>query len=127
MENKIIAMAFFALGGFVIFLPAVILGKLTARGILYLIGGMLIVVMAGASVYLALTDSTLLEILTLNENLHVLPNRIFSVPYVVIASLVCVLPVAIIRIVVKMSKNGDKDTQAQVVRSDAENLSGASR
>lgn len=96
-EEEIMVMGFIALGGVTMLLPAVLLRKITIIGILKGIGAVFLIIIFSTLFYLVVTDSTLLEILTLKTNSIILPKRIFSVSYIMIVVLILVLPVAIVR------------------------------
>ena len=94
---EIYVMGFLALGGVVILLPAVVLGKITPVGLLKGVLGMASVIAISSFYYLATTDAGIIEILSLEVDAPLLPNRVFSVSYVLLAVFVVLVPLAIIR------------------------------
>ncbi|MCG7985219.1 hypothetical protein [Candidatus Thiodiazotropha endoloripes] len=80
---------FLTLGGVVALLPAVINGKLKIVGLLKGMIGIFIVFSISVLYYLASTDAGIKEILTLKANTHLLPRRLLSVSYVLMAVFCC--------------------------------------
>ncbi len=94
-------MGFLTLGGVVALLPVVIIGKLKIVGLLKGMFAIFIVFSISLLYYLASTDAGIKEILTLKANTHLLPRRIFSVSYVLMAVFAVLIPVAVMRGIVK--------------------------
>ncbi|MEW8525760.1 MAG: hypothetical protein AB2552_22220 [Candidatus Thiodiazotropha endolucinida] len=88
---------FLTLGGVVALLPAVLLGNLKTVGLLKGMTGIIIVFGISILYYLASTDAGIKEILTLKANTNLLPKRIFSVSYVLMAVFAVLIPVAVMR------------------------------
>lgn len=100
-SSDIYLMGFLTLGGVVALLPVVIIGKLKIVGLLKGMFAIFIVFSISLLYYLASTDAGIKEILTLKANTHLLPRRIFSVSYVLMAVFAVLIPVAVMRGIVK--------------------------
>jgi hypothetical protein len=100
-ETEIMVMGFIALGGVVAMLPVVLLNKINISSILKLIGVFALIIVGASAFYLLFTDASLTEILSLKANSTLLPKRIFTVSYTMIVIFIAILPIAIIRNVVK--------------------------
>ncbi|MEW8562704.1 MAG: hypothetical protein AB2541_11375 [Candidatus Thiodiazotropha sp.] len=100
-SSDIYLIGFLTLGGVVALLPVVIIGKLKIVGLLKGMIAIFIVFSISLLYYLTSTDAGIKEILTLKANTHLLPKRIFSVSYVLMAVFAVLIPVAVIRGIVK--------------------------
>ena len=96
-ETEIFVMSFLVLGGVIMFLPLVLLGKIAAIGLLKSIGAFILIILASTLFYLIATNVALVEILTLKTNSIILPKRIFSVSYIIIVVFIIMLPIALLR------------------------------
>ena len=96
-ESELLVMGFLALGGVIMFLPIVLLGKLSIVGLLKGIGIFVAIVLSSTLFYLVVTDASVFEILTLKANSSFLPKRIFSVSYTMIIIFLVILPIALLR------------------------------
>ncbi|MCG8093330.1 MAG: hypothetical protein JAZ17_06830 [Candidatus Thiodiazotropha endolucinida] len=100
-SSDIYLIGFLTLGGVVALLPAVIIGKLKVVGLLKGMLGIFIVFSLSVLYYLASTDAGIEEILSLKANTYLLPRRILSVSYVLMAVFAVLVPVAAMRGIVK--------------------------
>ena len=89
---------FLSIGGITVFLPIVIMGMLTTRTILTLIGYMLAIVLGVVAIYVLVGKGNILvDVLLLKESIIFLPKRTLGIPYVLIFCLVAMLPISIFR------------------------------
>lgn len=84
------------MGGAVGLLPSTIMGKIGPIGILKLIGVMLGLVAGFGIFYSLISEYTLTEILLLKGHPAGWPPRAISVPYIIIITLVVLLPVSLV-------------------------------
>jgi len=104
MVPEVKVILFVSIGGVVAFLPIVLLGLLRAIDLLKSIAIFSFMIILIAIGYLVLTGGNIVEILSLKLNSVILPNRIFVVFYIMIIVFVTLLPVAIVRELIKKNK-----------------------
>jgi len=103
-DPEILVLSFLTLGGVVMILPLVLLGKINILGILKTIAAFFMLLITSVIFYILSTDSTLIEILTLEADSIILPNRILVVSYVMIATFTIMLPIAFIKKITNANK-----------------------
>lgn len=106
-EPERLVIGFTAFGGVVGFLPLVLLGMLTVKNILRGVAAFLVIIVISALFCLLITGANVLDILSLRVDNYFLPRRIFSVSYTMIVTMLVLLPVAMMRTVIK--KSGRKE------------------
>ena len=104
MVPEVKVILFVSIGGVVAFLPIVLLGLLRAIDLLKSIAIFSFMIILIAIGYLVLTGGNIVEILSLKLNSVILPNRIFVVFYIMIIVFVTLLPVAIVRELIKKNE-----------------------
>jgi len=104
MAPEVKVILFVSIGGVVAFLPIVLLGIIRAIDLLKSIAIFSFIIILIAIGYLVLTGGNIVEILSLKINSVILPNRIFTVFYILIIVFVTLLPVAIARELIKKNE-----------------------
>lgn len=99
-QGDMLLIFFLVLGGVVAMLPLTLLGKIESLDLLKCIAAFTLVITGAAAYYLLVTDAPFIEILAMNINSVVVPNRIFGASYTIILICLLQLPISIIRSIV---------------------------